>query len=103
MAGDSTHHSKLINLLLSLPSPPSQVEAFHLSFLPKLLDVKDNIKKQPLLHHLVAMVMEKFPDSTDLHSELGAVHRVAKVTCLFICLSVHMSTLVAVGLSISAV
>ena len=67
------------------------------------MDVKDNIKKQPLLHHLVAMVMEKFPDSTDLHSELGGVHRVAKVTRLFICLSVHMSILVTVGLSTSAV
>ena len=56
-----------------------QVEAFHLDYLSKLLDVKDNIKKMPLLHHMVPMVMEHYPKSTDLHSDFSSLHKVAKV------------------------
>ena len=67
----------------------SQVEAFHMNFLQKVTDVKDNVSKQPLLHHLVAMVMERFPDGNDLHSGLGATHRVAKVS-VSLCLQWQM-------------
>ena len=76
-------HCVIYLMIVCLPLYSTKVEAFHLNFLLKLMDVKDNINKQPLLHHLVAMVMEKFPNSTDMHAELGSVHRVAKVSgCL---------------------
>lgn len=35
--------------------------------------------KQSLLHHVCTIVVEKFPDSTDLYSEIGAITRSAKV------------------------
>ena len=43
------------------------------------MDVKDTVHKAPLLLHLVELVVEKFPESSDLHSELCHVHFVAKV------------------------
>lgn len=42
-------------------------------------EVKDTVHKQSLVHHLCQIVMEKFPDSTDLYSDLGAVARCARV------------------------
>lgn len=47
----------------------------------KVPEVKDTVHKQSLLHHVCAIVEEKFPDSTDLYSEIGAVTRLTKV-CL---------------------
>lgn len=47
----------------------------------KVPEVKDTVHKQSLLHHVCAIVVEKFPDSTDLYSEIGAVTRLTKV-CL---------------------
>ena len=57
-----------------------QVEAFELDYLSTVTNVKDTQHKTPLLVHLVELVIEQFPDSSDLHSELIRVHRVAKVT-----------------------
>jgi len=58
-----------------------QAKAFELSYLEKVPEVKDTVHKQSLLHHVCTMVVEKFPDSTDLYSEIGAITRSAKV-CL---------------------
>lgn len=44
-----------------------------------MVDVKDTVHKAPLMLHLVELVVEKFPESTDLYAELPHVHRVAKV------------------------
>lgn len=41
--------------------------------------MKDTVHKQSLLHHACSIVVEKFPDSTDLYSEIGAVTRLTKV------------------------
>lgn len=60
---------------------PLQAKAFELSYLEKVPEVKDTVHKQSLLHHVCTMVVEKFPDSTDLYSEIGAITRSAKV-CL---------------------
>ena len=43
------------------------------------MDVKDTVHKSSLMLHLVDLVVESFPESTDLYSELPHVHRVAKV------------------------
>ena len=54
-------------------------DAFDLEYLSRLVDVKDTVHKAPLLLHLVELVVEKFPDSSDLHSELCHLHFVAKM------------------------
>lgn len=61
--------------LLFLP----QAKAFELSYLEKVPEVKDTVHKQSLLHHVCTMVVENFPDSSDLYSEIGAITRSAKV------------------------
>lgn len=58
---------------------PKQAKAFELSYLEKVPEVKDTVHKQSLLHHVCTMVVENFPDSSDLYSEIGAVTRSAKV------------------------
>ncbi|XP_074918723.1 FH1/FH2 domain-containing protein 3 isoform X8 [Chelonoidis abingdonii] len=57
----------------------TNAKAFELSYLEKVPEVKDTVHKQSLLHHVCTMVVEKFPDSTDLYSEIGAITRSAKV------------------------
>lgn len=57
-----------------------QEKAFNLEYLTRVVDVKDTLHKTPLLVHIVELTVEQFPDSTDLHSDLPHVHRVAKVT-----------------------
>ncbi|EDO36709.1 predicted protein [Nematostella vectensis] len=56
-----------------------KVKGFQLDYLSKVPEVKDTVHKQSLLYHLCCMVMEKFPDTTDLYSELGALHRSSRV------------------------
>ncbi|KAL0280233.1 UNVERIFIED_CONTAM: hypothetical protein PYX00_001589 [Menopon gallinae] len=55
------------------------VKGFQIDYLSKVPEVKDTVQKHSLLHHLCAFVMEKFPESTDLYSEIGAVTRASKV------------------------
>nr|XP_046470313.1 FH1/FH2 domain-containing protein 3 isoform X3 [Neodiprion pinetum] len=57
----------------------NEVKGFQLEYLAKVPEVKDTVHKHSLLHHLCHMVMEKFPDSTDLYSEIGAVTRASKI------------------------
>ncbi|XP_017282003.1 FH1/FH2 domain-containing protein 3 isoform X2 [Kryptolebias marmoratus] len=57
----------------------SNAKGFELSYLEKVPEVKDTVHKQSLLHHACSIVVEKFPDSTDLYSEIGAITRLAKV------------------------
>ena len=73
--------------------------AFELDYLTRVVDVKDTVHKTPLLIHLIELVIENYPDSTDLHSELSKVHRVAKVcniqcthTYMYIHTHVHVHT-----------
>uniref|UniRef100_A0A3Q3IFW0 Formin homology 2 domain containing 3b n=1 Tax=Monopterus albus TaxID=43700 RepID=A0A3Q3IFW0_MONAL len=57
----------------------SNAKGFELSYLEKVPEVKDTVHKQSLLHHVCSIVVEKFPDSTDLYSEIGAITRLTKV------------------------
>lgn len=45
-------------------------KGFQIEYLSKVPEVKDTVHKHSLLHHLCIIVMEKFPDSTDLYSEV---------------------------------
>uniref|UniRef100_A0A3B4A5R3 Formin homology 2 domain containing 3a n=1 Tax=Periophthalmus magnuspinnatus TaxID=409849 RepID=A0A3B4A5R3_9GOBI len=57
----------------------SSAKGFELTYLEKVPEVKDTIHKQSLLHHACSIVVENFPQSTDLYSEIGAITRTAKV------------------------
>ncbi|XKL64143.1 hypothetical protein PGB90_004229 [Kerria lacca] len=57
----------------------TEVKGFQVEYLSKVPEVKDTVHKHSLLHHLCHMVMEKFPDSTDLYSEIGPVTRASRV------------------------
>ncbi|KAK7898608.1 hypothetical protein WMY93_019461 [Mugilogobius chulae] len=57
----------------------SNAKGFELTYLEKVPEVKDTVHKQSLLHHACSIVVENFPQSTDLYSEIGAITRTAKV------------------------
>lgn len=57
----------------------AQAKGFEMTYLEKVPEVKDTVHKQSLLHHACAVVVENFPQSTDLYSEIGAITRSAKV------------------------
>ncbi|XP_075867430.1 FH1/FH2 domain-containing protein 3 isoform X2 [Nelusetta ayraudi] len=57
----------------------SNAKGFDMTYLEKVPEVKDTVHKQSLLHHACAVVVENFPQSTDLYSEIGAITRSAKV------------------------
>ncbi|XP_051791585.1 FH1/FH2 domain-containing protein 3-like isoform X5 [Erpetoichthys calabaricus] len=57
----------------------TNAKGFELSYLEKVPEVKDTVHKQSLIHHACTIVVEKFPDSSDLYSEIGAITRSAKV------------------------
>lgn len=57
----------------------AQAKGFELTYLEKVPEVKDTVHKQSLLHHVCSVVVENFPQSTDLYSEIGAITRSAKV------------------------
>ncbi|XP_068611939.1 FH1/FH2 domain-containing protein 3 [Brachionichthys hirsutus] len=57
----------------------TNAKGFELSYLEKVPEVKDTVHKQSLLHHVCSIVVEKFPESTDLYSEIGAITRLTKV------------------------
>lgn len=58
---------------------PLQAKGFELSYLEKVTEVKDTVHRQSLLHHCCNFVVEKFPDTTDVYSEIAAITRSAKV------------------------
>ncbi|XP_023816000.1 FH1/FH2 domain-containing protein 3 isoform X3 [Oryzias latipes] len=57
----------------------TNAKGFELTYLEKVPEVKDTVHKQSLLHHVCTVVVENFPQSTDLYSEIGAITRSAKV------------------------
>ncbi|KAK6324279.1 hypothetical protein J4Q44_G00066180 [Coregonus suidteri] len=57
----------------------TNAKGFELSYLEKVPEVKDTVHKQSLLHHACSIVVDNYPQSTDLYSEIGAITRSAKV------------------------
>ncbi|XP_072925965.1 FH1/FH2 domain-containing protein 3 isoform X3 [Hemitrygon akajei] len=57
----------------------SSAKGFELSYLEKVSEVKDTIQRQSLLYHTCNLVVENFPDTTDVYSEIAAIARSAKV------------------------
>lgn len=69
-----THTGLIVDDVYSL-----QAKGFDLNYLEKVPEVKDTVHKQSLLHHVCCIVVENFPESSDLYSEIGALTRSAKV------------------------
>uniref|UniRef100_A0A4W3IGW3 Formin homology 2 domain containing 1 n=1 Tax=Callorhinchus milii TaxID=7868 RepID=A0A4W3IGW3_CALMI len=57
----------------------SSAKGFELGYLEKVSEVKDTIQRQSLLYHTCNLVVENFPDTTDVYSEIAAITRSAKV------------------------
>lgn len=51
----------------------NEVKGFQIEYLAKVPEVKDTVHKHSLLHHLCHIVMEKFPEASDLYSEVNFV------------------------------
>lgn len=61
-----------------------QAKGFELGYLEKVVEVKDTVHRQSLLHHTCSLVVENYPESSDIYSEIPAITRSAKVKLLFI-------------------
>ena len=57
----------------------TQAKGFELSYLEKVVEVKDTVHRQSLLHHTCSQVVENEPESSDVYSEIPAITRSAKV------------------------
>uniref|UniRef100_A0A8C9W4F0 Formin homology 2 domain containing 1 n=1 Tax=Scleropages formosus TaxID=113540 RepID=A0A8C9W4F0_SCLFO len=57
----------------------SNVSGFELSYLDKVTEVKDTVHRQSLLYHTCHVVVEKYPETSDMYSEIPAITRSAKV------------------------
>lgn len=57
----------------------SSAKGFELNYLEKVTEVKDTVHRQSLLHHTCNFVVENFPDTSDVYSEIPAITRSAKV------------------------
>ncbi|PRD33015.1 UNVERIFIED_CONTAM: FH1/FH2 domain-containing protein 3 [Trichonephila clavipes] len=70
----------ILSILLSVGNflNNSSAKGFSIEYLSKVPEVKDTVHKHSLLHHICTIVMERFPDTTNLYSEFGAVTRASK-------------------------
>uniref|UniRef100_A0A672ZB91 FH1/FH2 domain-containing protein 1-like n=1 Tax=Sphaeramia orbicularis TaxID=375764 RepID=A0A672ZB91_9TELE len=57
----------------------SNAKGFELGYLEKVVEVKDTVHRQSLLHHTCSLVVENYPESSDVYSEVPAITRSAKV------------------------
>ncbi|KAM3877450.1 FH1/FH2 domain-containing protein 1 [Diretmus argenteus] len=57
----------------------SNAKGFELGYLEKVVEVKDTVHRQSLLHHTCSLVVENYPESSDIYSEIPAISRSSKV------------------------
>ncbi|XP_046907689.1 FH1/FH2 domain-containing protein 1 isoform X2 [Hypomesus transpacificus] len=55
-----------------------KARGFELSYLGKLSQVRDTHSRLPLLHHVGVLLLQLYPQSSDLHSDIAAVARASK-------------------------
>ncbi|XP_031707419.1 FH1/FH2 domain-containing protein 1 [Anarrhichthys ocellatus] len=55
-----------------------KARGFELSYLGKLSQVRDTHTRQPLLLHVCVLLLQLYPQSTDLHSDITAVTKAGK-------------------------
>lgn len=56
-----------------------QARGFSIEYLQKVPEVKDTVHKHSLLHHLCSIIIEQFPDTSDLYSDIGTLARCSRV------------------------
>lgn len=57
----------------------SNAKGFELGYLEKVVEVKDTVHRQTLLHHTCSLLLENYPESSDVYSEVPAITRSSKV------------------------
>uniref|UniRef100_A0A3P9NSL6 Formin homology 2 domain containing 1 n=1 Tax=Poecilia reticulata TaxID=8081 RepID=A0A3P9NSL6_POERE len=57
----------------------SNAKGFELSYLEKVVEVKDTVHRHSLLHHTCNLLDDNYPQSSDVYSEIPAITRSAKV------------------------
>lgn len=60
----------------------TKARGFELSYLGKLSQVRDTHTRQPLLHHVCVLLMQLYPQTSDLYSDITAVTKAGKVCSL---------------------
>ncbi|KAM9424630.1 FH1/FH2 domain-containing protein 1 isoform 2-T2 [Pholidichthys leucotaenia] len=55
-----------------------KARGFELSYLGKLSQVRDTHTRQPLLHHVCVLLLQLYPQSTDLYSDVTSVNKASK-------------------------
>ncbi|KAM9836382.1 FH1/FH2 domain-containing protein 1 isoform 3-T3 [Aulostomus maculatus] len=55
-----------------------KARGFELSYLGKLSQVRDTHSRQPLLHHVCALLLQLYPQSSDLYSDITSVTKAGK-------------------------
>ncbi|XP_022070682.1 FH1/FH2 domain-containing protein 1 isoform X2 [Acanthochromis polyacanthus] len=55
-----------------------KARGFELSYLGKLSQVRDTHTRQPLLHHVCVLLLQLYPQSSDLYSDITAVTKASK-------------------------
>ncbi|CAF3336984.1 unnamed protein product [Rotaria sp. Silwood1] len=72
---------RILEVLLAIGNYLNGIESigFQLDYLAKVPEVKDTIQKHSLLFHVCNIVVEKYPDTSDLYSEIGQITRCSKV------------------------
>ncbi|KAG5877934.1 hypothetical protein JTB14_006843 [Gonioctena quinquepunctata] len=88
---DNRTFRRILSTLLSIGNflNGNEVKGFQIEYLAKVPEVKDTVHKHSLLHHICHIVMEKFPDATDLYSEVGAITRASKIDFDELTMNVH--------------
>ena len=77
-----TENVKLLHIgaAVVLILPAVQYSAFQLDFLTKVPNIKDNSPhKHSMLYHVANMMLDTYPDCTNLHADFADVHKCAKV------------------------
>ncbi|KAL8588249.1 hypothetical protein ACOMHN_057967 [Nucella lapillus] len=57
----------------------SSARGFSVVFLQRVPEVKDTVHKHSLLYHLCNLIIEQFPDTTDLYSDIGPITRCSRI------------------------
>ncbi|CAD5207482.1 unnamed protein product [Bursaphelenchus okinawaensis] len=57
----------------------TDIQAFQLDFLSRASEVKDAVHKYPLTYHAAELMLNRVPESSDLHSEFGATSRCSRL------------------------
>ena len=70
----------MLNILLTTGNflNGSECKGFQLDYLTKVPEVKDTIHKHSLLYHMAYWVLETYPTSSDLYSEIGPLTRASR-------------------------